>query len=171
MTTPLDDNPPPPQKKRHRKASTSRWIGIALGTLGLLGLGAGTAAGATRVDHIPGTGTFVGPATVDVIGSFMVPQDSGLFTHDEGDCTLSDGYSDFTVGASITVSNSEGDTAIGSLQTPINLGTVCVFGFEVDDVVIADGSYSVTFSHRGSITYTLQQLRDKPALGIGDALD
>src|SRR5690606_15865540 len=84
-----------PTQKPRRKSPTGKWIVGLFTAAGLLGLGGGIAFGASGTEAVAGSGSFVGPATVDVEGVFMVPQDYGYFTNPVGDCNLSVGYADF----------------------------------------------------------------------------
>lgn len=123
-----------------------------------------------------------GPAQIHVRGTLQLGPlsavDSTNFDHAaNGDgCTAGQGYSDITAGATVVVGGSTGQSlGVGALNAGVernvdsSLGLAlgdCVFSF---DVAVPGGqtAYTVTISHRGTQTFTPQQVAAGIQLTLG----
>jgi hypothetical protein len=133
-----------------------------------------------------GVGTYFavssGPAQIHVRGTLTLgilaatPSGTGATATNGESCTADQGYDDITAGATVAIGGANGQTlAVGPLSAGVlrnvddSLGSPegdCVFSF---DVAVAGGqsAYTVTISHRGSQTFTPQQVADGIALTLG----
>jgi hypothetical protein len=121
-----------------------------------------------------------GPDQIHVRGTLQLGPLSATATSgtavNGGACQAASGYSDISAGATVTVGGSQGQTlAVGPLSGGVernvdsSLGMPlgdCVFSF---DVAVPGGqsAYSVTISHRGSQTFTPDQVASGIALTLG----
>lgn len=120
------------------------------------------------------------PASVSVHGEISlglfdaVDQTTGsaLQLHDGDPCTPTAGFSDISEGTAVNIGGSTGQTlAVGALGAGVLRGNdkgvlVCQFGFQV----LAPGGqslYTVTVSHRGTQTFTPDQIAQGISLTLG----
>lgn len=123
-----------------------------------------------------------GPAQIHVHGTLTLGVLSATPTGPSGHatdgepCVADRGYDDITAGASVTIGGSTGQTlGVGALSSGVQahvddtLGVAagdCVFSF---DVAVAGGqsAYTVTISHRGTQTFTPEQVAAGIKLTLG----
>lgn len=121
-------------------------------------------------------------------GTFMIAgsvrvKDSGsglTFGSSTGECRGKGGYEDLHEGASVAVADAGGRTiAIGKLGpgesttapgvaegSPVRL-VACTFRLEILDVPEGEHFYRITVTHRGTMEYSREQLRQPLMLSIG----
>ncbi|WP_345383275.1 hypothetical protein [Pseudonocardia yuanmonensis] len=111
-------------------------------------------------------------STIDATGTFRLVDDGhyGYGTVSAGSaCSGSGGYSDVHAGTGVTISNATGAViATGSLSAGRASSTTCDFTFTVPDVPAGEDFYQVEVSHRGTLTYTADELRSGLGLSLGD---
>ncbi|MEU7815278.1 hypothetical protein [Pseudonocardia sp. NPDC049154] len=85
-------------------------------------------------------------------------------------CSGDGGYSDIHAGTGVTIANAAGAViATGSLSSGrASSSTTCDFTFTVPDVPAGEDFYQVEVSHRGTLTYTADELRAGLGLSLGD---
>lgn len=161
-----------PQEPTGAAANTKLWRRKPVQIAGIVAIFAAAAggwiasSGGTAQIHVRGT-LSIGPlGSVDSTG-----------TAANGDqCETGQGYSDISAGTAVTIGGGTGQTlAVGALSAGVEsdvdtsagmpLGT-CVFSF---DVVVPGGqnAYTVTISHRGTQTFTPQQVAAGIRLTLG----
>jgi hypothetical protein len=150
--------PPPPGYAGPPKRSGRGWVigGIAAAAVALL-LGLTVSAN----------------STMDVTGTFTLLDDGGYrslgaFTSGSS-CEGDGGYSDIHAGTQVTVADAAGTVvATGILGSGTARSIVsCEFAFTVPDVPTGEDFYQVTVSHRGTLTYTADELASGLSLGLG----
>lgn len=113
------------------------------------------------------------PKPINITGTFTLTDtpvfglDSSIDTTSDG-CEGTGGYNDLHQGTPVTVTDQTGAiVALGSLTSGVPSGDSCMFVFGVSNVPAGKGFYGVAVSHRGSVQYTEQQLRDGVSLSVG----
>lgn len=83
-------------------------------------------------------------------------------------CSGTDGYSDISVGTQVRVSNTAGHiVALGELEPSSYRPGECEFTFEVTGVPQGEEFYQIEVSHRGTLTYSEEEMRSGLALSLG----
>lgn len=116
-------------------------------------------------------------STIDVRGSVALhgspDSEFSVSTPDKignTSCEGTGGYSDLAAGQTVTVTGSDGSTlGTGKLEAGMYIdGTgACLFSYEVHGVDDSYDSYGVTVSHRGTIQFSLSEMKNGPDLDIG----
>lgn len=129
-----------------------------------------TSSSATAQIHVRGTLRLGPTAAADMIHPVGAVENGDV-------CQSGAGYDDITAGAAVTVGGSNGQPlAVGPLSGGAEAGVddsagmalgFCVFSF---DVGVPDGqsAYTVTISHRGTQTFTPEQVAAGIALTLGN---
>jgi hypothetical protein len=107
-------------------------------------------------------------------GTLTLTSSSGI-SRSGGHCSGTGGYSDLTAGGAVTVKNESGTViATGSLDQGVSDATyptvVCHFSFTISNLPDAK-FYSIEVTHRGTLTYSRDQLKSdgwKVEASIGD---
>lgn len=156
-----------PRWKTPLIAAIAAAAGVAIAAVALTRHSPSTPAVAAQV-HVKGTLT---------LNSGYLDNATGFNAETNGDpCAGGQGFSDISQGVAVTVGNQTGatigvgalsDGAVRDVQTTgsVTIGT-CVFSFDVP-VPGGQGAYTVTISHRGTQTYTPDQVAAGIALTLG----
>ncbi|GAA2873688.1 hypothetical protein GCM10010472_33700 [Pseudonocardia halophobica] len=134
----------------------------------------GIAAGVAALGLVIGIGAVASAASsMDVTGTFRLVDDGyyGYGGFSSGSvCSGGGGYSDIHAGTGVTIANAAGAViATGSLSPGrASSSTTCDFTFTVPDVPAGEDFYQVEVSHRGTLTYTADELRAGLGLSLGD---
>jgi len=151
-----------------RRRSGTSVVGLLVGlAVGVAGCSSSAPATPAQV-HLKGTLT---------LSSGYLDNSTTSYVQTDGDpCAGGEGYSDISQGVAVTVGNQTGATiGVGALSGGVvqgarTTGTVttgtCVFSFDVP-VPGGQSEYTVTISHRGTQTYTLDQVAAGIALTLG----
>lgn len=104
-----------------------------------------------------------GSSGITLNGTVELDNGGGLdgtnFSAGADGCSGTDGYSDLTDGASVTVYDSAGTViAVGSLDAGRQVGEACLFPWSVSHVK-KSSFYKVEVSHRGQLTYSYAQAK------------
>jgi hypothetical protein len=127
----------------------------ALGALALALLAGCGSASKPATAHKPAR-----PATFTLAGQVQVSHKCSAMA--------SDGYSDITPGAQVTITGPTGKVvAVGPLGTPFWDGVVCTFPFRIDRVPVRLAQYGITVSHRGTLDYTWAQVQQPVIMTLG----
>jgi hypothetical protein len=119
----------------------------------------GAAAAAGGGIHVRGT------LALPALG-FIDTSNSGQGA-DGDSCQATSGYDDITSGAAVTVGGQTGQTlGVGALSSGGISSGQCVFSFDVS-VPAGQSVYTVTISHRGTQTFTAEQVQQPIALSLG----
>ena len=115
-----------------------------------------------------------GGSSIHVRGTLSLPLLGFIDTsvagqNSDGDtCQATSGYDDITGGAAVTVGGATGQTlGIGALSSGGISNSACVFSFDVP-VPSGQSVYTVTISHRGTQTFTADQVKQPIALSLGN---
>jgi hypothetical protein len=117
-------------------------------------------------------GVVAAASTMEITGTFQLV-DAGYYGYggfsSGSACSGRGGYSDIHAGTGVTIADASGAVvATGSLQSGrASSSTTCDFTFTVPDVPAGEDFYQVEVSHRGTLTYTADQLRAGLALSLG----
>lgn len=150
------------------------------------GIGTGIAVtGSKRATAAPADSPSPSPSTLYVTGSLTIPfgttldptaRDTAADTSTapvlRDPCVTEGGYTDISDGTAVTIGGATGQTlAIGSLDagrvtTNASNNAECQFGFSVP-VPAGQSLYTVTISHRGTQTFTPDQVTQGIELSLG----
>lgn len=115
-----------------------------------------------------------GGASIHVRGTLSLPALGFIDTSNSGQgadgdtCQATSGYDDITGGAAVTVGGQTGQTlGVGALSSGGIANGACVFSFDVS-VPSGQSVYTVTISHRGTQTFTADQVQQPIALSLGN---
>lgn len=113
------------------------------------------------------------PATRTVHGTLTLTGHNWISENGQAGevCTALDGYTDITAGTEVDVTDSAGKViALGHLAdgTVTDDAANCSFPFAVGGVPTKTGIYGIQVGHRGTIHYSAADLRNGPALTLGD---
>ena len=136
------------------------------------------AAGATLLltacaggDGRSGADPETGPGTFEVKGTISVPSSTYVTSGDDqpgGFCTVKDGYEDLRTGASVAVTNAEGDVVgVSSLVDIDRAASECRYSFDVPGVPDGSASYGIEVGNRGIVEYARDQLDEQVELPLG----
>jgi len=176
-----DGEPPLRRRARAPRALWWRRPAVAASAAAVVLAGAGVAVGMSLGSHDSGAS---GPppassgdtsSQVHVWGSIAITgfnfvdteQPTNSLTGDT--CATTSGYDDITQGAAVIIGGPTGQIGVGALGVgSISNGrSACSFSF---DVAVPAGlsAYTVTISHRGTQTFTADQLQGGIRLTLGD---
>jgi hypothetical protein len=102
-----------------------------------------------------------------VKGGVLLTSTSIAFAN--GNCYGTGGYDDMSADAQVTIYDGSGKTiAVTQLDAGTDTGgtTSCLFDFEVK--VPHSTYYAIEVSHRGKVTFTEAEMRNRPALTLGN---
>jgi hypothetical protein len=122
-------------------------------------------------DDRSGADPETGPGTFEVKGTISVP--SSTYVTSGGDqpggfCTVKDGYEDLRTGASVAVTNAEGDVVgVSSLVDIDRAASECRYSFDVPGVPDDSASYGIEVGNRGIVQYARDQLDEPVELPLG----
>lgn len=107
------------------------------------------------------------PHTFTLKGAMVVIDDSAGYSQGQA-CSGQDGYDDIDAGTTVVIKDAAGKTvALGSLKGGKGLEGECAFFFTVKDVPDGLKFYGVEVSHRGTVQYTLAEMKKGPTLSLG----
>jgi hypothetical protein len=110
------------------------------------------------------------PGTFEIKGTISVP--SSTYVTSGGDqpggfCTVKDGYEDLRTGASVAVTNADGDVVgVSSLVDIDRAASECRYSFEVPGVPDGSPSYGIEVGNRGVVEYARDELDDSVELPL-----
>lgn len=165
------DQLPPPAPLPQRRFSGAL-IAVLIGAAALVALGVLAVALAvfSGSGGVAGVGT---PAGFTYAGTFTLIDTSTSYsgiTSTGSTCEGRGGYSDIHAGTQVVVKSASGEVlATGSLTggTPTGI-TECTFSYSVGPIPGGQSNYGMTVSHRGDLYYSEDELKDGPALTLGD---
>jgi hypothetical protein len=150
-----------------RKPAVTAAAGIVLA-------GAGVAVGVALTSHAPDSSTDTSPQThvwgsIAITGFNFTDTQNPTDSHTGDACKTTSGYDDITEGAAVVIGGPTGQIGVGALSggSISNGNSACSFSF---DVAVPSGLsvYTVTISHRGTQTFTPDQLTGGVRLSLGD---
>jgi serine/threonine-protein kinase len=103
------------------------------------------------------------PGFFGVEGTIAVPSATHLRSGEKsaGFCRVKDGYEDLRTGASVVVTDAEGDVVgVGSLVDVDRSAEECRYSFEIANVPEGSAAYGVEVGSRGLVRYTRAELDD-----------
>jgi len=141
-----------------------RWTVVASAGAALLLTACSSGDGRSGADPESGPGTF------EIKGTISVPSSTYVAGGDQpgGFCTVKDGYEDLRTGASVAVTNAEGDVVgVSSLVDIDRKASECRYSFDVPGVTDGSASYGIEVGNRGIVEYARDQLDDPVELPLG----
>ena len=165
---PGQPQPPPPRRNRSRAPWWQR-RGAQLGAGAVVLAGAGVGVGLALGSH----DSNATPSQVHVWGSLTIAGFNFTDTENptnsfDGDtCTTTGGYDDISAGAAVVIGGPTGQIGVGALGAGTISNGTCSFDF---DVPVPSGLsvYTVTISHRGTQSFTPDQLAGGVRLSLGN---
>jgi hypothetical protein len=108
------------------------------------------------------------PGTISVFGTLTLT--SGFANLDGQRCAGRGGFDDVHEGAQVVLTDASGTTlAVGALLPGLIQSDGCVFAFAIQNVPSGKGFYGVTVSHRGTLQYSEDRLKQGAlAFTLGD---
>lgn len=163
-----DTEPPLPTRGRPRVPLWRRPVVLAATAAAVLA-GGGIAVGMS----LDSRGSASTSSQVHVWGSITITGLNSIDTQNptnslDGDaCEAATGYDDITAGAAVVIGGPTGQVGIGALGTGVIDAGRCTFSF---DVPAPSGLsvYTVTISHRGTQTFTPDELAGGVRLSLGN---
>jgi hypothetical protein len=167
--------PPPTPPRRHTGLVAAAVVAalVIVGAAVGLGIGLRGHAAASSSSASPTSAGRNAASAINVHGTLLLTDSPGVENLDDVTCAGMGGYGDIAMGAQVVITDESGTTvAVTELGVGKLIGSgatrECQFEFSASSVPAGKSFYGISVTHRGTIQYTEDQLRNGVELTLGD---